>query len=78
MLMGILAGLGAGAFWGIVFLVPEILTGYTAVDIAFGRYVVFGTISFLLLLFRWQQVQKILSWKIFGQTLLLSCLSFSV
>ncbi|APW37907.1 transporter [Rhodoferax koreense] len=48
MLTGVLAGLAAGAFWGLVFVVPRLLNGFSPVDIAAGRYVAWGLLSALL------------------------------
>jgi len=76
--LGILAGLLAGALWGIVFVVPKILTAYSAADIAFGRYVVFGFISATLLVPHAGRIRKTTTWPIVLSALGLSCLSFSV
>ena len=51
MLTGILAGLAAGALWGLVFVVPRMVPGLSAVDIAAGRFVSFGLVSALAMLF---------------------------
>ncbi len=50
MLTGILAGLGAGALWGLVFLVPRITPGLSAVDVTAGRFISFGAVSALAML----------------------------
>jgi drug/metabolite transporter (DMT)-like permease len=42
---GILAGIGAGVFWGLPFLVPQVLHGVPAFELAFGRFFFFGLIS---------------------------------
>ena len=42
MLTGILAGLAAGALWGLVFVLPRVLPGYGSVDVMAGRFVVYG------------------------------------
>ncbi len=54
MLNGILAGLAAGALWGLVFVAPRVLTGMAAVDMAAGRFVVYGALSALLVLAGWR------------------------
>ncbi len=51
MLTGILAGIAAGALWGLVFVVPRMAPGLSAVDIAAGRFVSFGLVSALAMLF---------------------------
>ena len=50
MLTGILAGLGAGALWGVVFVVPRMTLGLSAVDLTAGRFVSFGAVSALAML----------------------------
>jgi drug/metabolite transporter (DMT)-like permease len=50
MLTGILAGLAAGALWGLVFVVPRLLNGFSSVDVAAGRYIVWSLLSALLLI----------------------------
>ena len=50
MLTGILAGLGAGALWGLVFVVPRITPGLTAVDLTAGRFISFGAVSAVAML----------------------------
>ena len=49
-LVGILAGLGAGALWGVVFVAPRLLPGFTALEITSGRYAAYGLVA---LLFGW-------------------------
>ncbi len=45
MLVGVLAALGAGALWGLIFIVPLLLGDYPAVVLAFGRYIAFGLLA---------------------------------
>ena len=53
-LTGILAGLAAGALWGLVFVAPRMLpTGpgsYSSVDLAAGRFAVYGLVAALAML----------------------------
>jgi drug/metabolite transporter (DMT)-like permease len=42
MLIGLLAGLGAGAFWGMTFVAPRAVSPYSEVDLAILRYLAFG------------------------------------
>lgn len=46
MLAGILAGLAAGALWGLVFVAPRMLEmgagGYSSIDLTAGRFAVYG------------------------------------
>ncbi len=50
MLTGILAGLAAGALWGLVFVAPRMVNGFTAVDFTAGRYISYGALSVVLML----------------------------
>ena len=45
MLAGLLAALGAGLLWGLVFVVPLMLADYPGIVLAFGRYVAFGVLA---------------------------------
>lgn len=47
---GVLCGVLAGALWGMVFIVPELLPGFSPVELAVGRYVAYGAISLGLML----------------------------
>ena len=38
MLTGVLAGLGAGALWGLIFVMPRMLGDYSGVDMTAGRF----------------------------------------
>jgi drug/metabolite transporter (DMT)-like permease len=50
MWMGVLCGLLAGAMWGMVFVVPELLSAFSPLELALGRYVAYGAIAFGLML----------------------------
>lgn len=54
MLTGIMAGLAAGALWGLVFVAPRMLDmepgAYSSVDLAAGRFLVYGIIAALVML----------------------------
>ncbi len=53
MLTGILAGLTAGALWGLVFVAPLMAPGFSAVDFTAGRFLSYGALAFvLMILFR--------------------------
>lgn len=45
MLTGVLAGLAAGALWGLVFVAPRMVTGFGSVDLAAGRFVAYGAVA---------------------------------
>ncbi|MDR2129037.1 MAG: EamA family transporter, partial [Burkholderiaceae bacterium] len=40
--IGIAAGLGAGALWGLVFVAPRMTPGFSALDLAAWRFIFFG------------------------------------
>jgi len=44
-LMGVAAGLAAGALWGLVFVAPRMLANFGMVDVAASRFVVFGVVA---------------------------------
>ena len=50
MVTGILAGAGAGAFWGTTFIAPLIAPGFSSIDLTVGRYLSCGLLSVVLLL----------------------------
>jgi drug/metabolite transporter (DMT)-like permease len=47
MLSGILAALGAGLLWGLVFIAPLLLPEYPGAILSFGRYTAFGLIALI-------------------------------
>lgn len=47
--VGLLAGLGAGALWGLVFVAPRMAQGFAAVDVASLRFITFGLMSLALM-----------------------------
>jgi hypothetical protein len=56
MLTGIIAGLAAGALWGLVFIAPRMTPGLSSVDLTVGRFLSYGGLSFALLLLVRQSV----------------------
>lgn len=48
MLTGVLAGLAAGALWGVVFVAPRMVEGYNSVDLTAGRFVAYGLVAALV------------------------------
>lgn len=45
MLRGVLAGLLAGALWGLVFVAPRMVPAASGVDLASGRFIVYGLLA---------------------------------
>jgi drug/metabolite transporter (DMT)-like permease len=50
MLIGIFAGLMAGALWGLVFIAPRMAPGLSGLDLTAGRFVSYGVLSFVVML----------------------------
>jgi len=85
--MGILCGIGAGAFWGLVFLAPALVHDFAPLQLAIGRYLAYGLISALLIAPRWRTVAagvsrgdwRALAWlSLAGNTFYYICLSMAV
>lgn len=49
MLGGVLAGLAAGALWGLVFIAPQLAPNLSAVDLVAGRYLFYGFTSAMVM-----------------------------
>lgn len=61
MLTGILAGLAAGALWGLTFVAPNLVAPHTPFDLAFLRNTIFAVMSLLFLLAlmpRWRRLDR--------------------
>jgi drug/metabolite transporter (DMT)-like permease len=61
MWLGIVAGLAAGALWGLTFVAPNLVSPFSPFDLALWRNVIFGVISAVLLwLFRarWRNLDR--------------------
>jgi len=76
MLTGVFAGLGAGALWGLVFVMPRMVTGFSAVDLAAGRFAVYGALAAVIMLLSWRS-RRWPTWRQAGAALGLSLLGFS-
>jgi drug/metabolite transporter (DMT)-like permease len=80
LLTGILAGLGAGALWGLVFVAPRMLDmgsgGYTSVDLAAGRFAVYGLVAAAVMLMGFRH-RLLPTLRQAAAALLLSVLGFS-
>lgn len=61
--LGIIAGIVAGAFWGLVFLAPELTRGFTPIQLSAGRYVAYGLIAALLVTRSWHRLFQRLGWR---------------
>lgn len=52
--MGIACGMGAGALWGLVFLAPELVRGFSPLLLTTARYLCYGLIAVALIAPRWR------------------------
>lgn len=74
LLLGLLCGLVAGAFWGGVFLAPKLLSAFTPLQMTAGRYIAYGLASALLLAPVWRPVMAKMSGRDWRDLALLSLL----
>ncbi|AJC22189.1 multidrug DMT transporter permease [Pandoraea pulmonicola] len=54
---GISYGLAAGALWGLVFLAPRLLPGFSPLELSAARYVLYGVVSAALLAPLWARLR---------------------
>jgi drug/metabolite transporter (DMT)-like permease len=50
MIRGIVAGLAAGALWGLVFVAPRMVPGFSPVDLTAGRFIAYGLVALAVML----------------------------
>lgn len=55
MLTGLMAGLAAGAMWGLVFVVPRMTPGLNPADLTAGRFISFGMMAALAMACTWRR-----------------------
>lgn len=48
MIKGVLFALGACFIWGLIFIVPQFMDGFTSIEVTLGRYFLYGVISSLI------------------------------
>jgi drug/metabolite transporter (DMT)-like permease len=53
------AGVSAGLLWGLAFVLPDVLSGWPAVAVTAGRYLVYGLLSLVLLVVGGAAVRRI-------------------
>ncbi|MDY0960799.1 DMT family transporter [Massilia sp. CFBP9026] len=61
-LLGIGAGIAAGALWGLVFLAPELAPGFLPIQLSAGRYLAYGLIATILIYPAWGRLRRHLGW----------------
>ncbi|HOB67943.1 DMT family transporter [Ottowia sp.] len=76
MMTGILAGLAAGALWGLVFVAPRMVAGFAGIDLTAGRFVVYGLVSVAVLAVSWHRARRP-TWGQAWEALWLSVLGFT-
>ncbi|KFI08354.1 DMT family transporter [Massilia sp. BSC265] len=59
--LGIGAGITAGALWGLVFLAPELVPGFTPLQLSAGRYLAYGIAAALLVARAWPRLRRSLT-----------------
>jgi len=74
LLLGLLCGLVAGAFWGGVFLAPKLLAAFTPLQMTAGRYIAYGLASAVLLVPTWRTVMAKMDGRDWRDLVLLSLL----
>ena len=70
--LGIGATILAGAFWGLVFLTPELTRGFQPIQLSAGRYLAYGLVAAVLLAPSWRRVRPLLGWREWKTLALLS------
>lgn len=61
--LGLAFGIGAGACWGFVFLAPELVSGFSPLQLAVGRYLAYGLFSMALIAPQWRALRAQLGWR---------------
>lgn len=59
--LGMLAGIGAGALWGLVFLAPALLPAFQPLELSVGRYLAYGLIAAMLVAPSWRRLLRTLT-----------------
>lgn len=58
LLLGTLCGMGTGAFWGLVFLTPEVAGDFSPLQLTSARYLAYGLLALLMVLPRWRSLSQ--------------------
>jgi drug/metabolite transporter (DMT)-like permease len=61
--LGIGASILAGAFWGLVFLTPELTRGFAPIQLSAGRYLAYGLVAASLLAPSMRRLRPMLGWR---------------
>lgn len=76
MLRGVLAGLAAGALWGLVFVAPRMSAGYSSVDLTAGRFIAYGLVAAAVML-AGIRTRRLPTWRQAGSAVVMSLLGFT-
>lgn len=68
--LGLFHSLLACLYWGIVFVIPDLLESFHELDIVLTRYTIFGIFSLFPILWKRQNIFKNVSLRIWGQSFL--------
>nr|WP_314607530.1 DMT family transporter [uncultured Janthinobacterium sp.] len=61
--LGMLAGIAAGALWGLVFLAPALIPAFQPLELSVGRYLAYGLIAAVLVAPSWRRLLRTLGWR---------------
>jgi len=75
MVKGIAYALGACLIWGLIFIIPQFLDGFTSIEITLGCYFFYGMISLFFLLNDLSQGKGRFEWPIWYKALYFSLIS---
>jgi drug/metabolite transporter (DMT)-like permease len=75
-LRGILAGLAAGALWGLVFVAPRMAAAYSSVDLTAGRFLAYGLVAAAVMLLG-LRTRRLPTWRQAGSAVVMSVLGFT-
>lgn len=71
-LLGVGAGIAAGALWGLVFLAPELAPGFSSIQLSAGRYLAYGLVAAILIVPAWTRLRRSLGWPAWRALVMLS------
>ncbi len=77
MLTGILAGLAAGALWGLVFVAPHVAHGFASSDLTAGRFIAYGAMAVGMMVWGLRGTPRWPTWRQAGAAAGLSILGFT-
>jgi drug/metabolite transporter (DMT)-like permease len=75
MFLGLLYAIGACFVWGLVFVVPQYLSDFSAVEVVLGRYFTYGILSLFLIFFAGKGQFKRYTVRAWGMAFLFALLS---